>query len=284
MNHPRPPLQSKRHPKLNGRLHPAPPRWRKPSPLVFVGLIVGSAFFFHGLWISELTPLRIWQGFSRLWNFLDQAIPPDPSRLGSVIKATLETFEMALVGTVFGAVLSLPLAIFAAKTTTPHPILFAFTRSFVTLLRVIPDLVWGLIFIIVVGLGPAAGIMALTADTMGFCGKFFAERIEEIEPGPVEALRAIGASEASIIVGAIFPTTLPSFVASTLFALESSVRSAVVLGLVGAGGIGVELSTSMTLLRYDEAFMVMIVIFIVVLVVEQVSSIIRRRIIGNSHM
>ena len=156
----------------------APPRWRKPSPLIFVGLIVGAAFFFHGLWISELTPLRIWQGFSRLWNFLDQAIPPDPSRLGSIIRATLETFEMALVGTVFGAVLSLPLAIFAAKNTTPHPSIFALTRSFVTLLRVIPDLIWGLIFIIVVGLGPAAGIMALTADTMGFCGKFFAERIE----------------------------------------------------------------------------------------------------------
>lgn len=276
-------MRSKITSESNGRLHPAPPRWRKPSPLVFVGLVIGAAFFFHGLWISELTPLRIWQGFSRLWNFLDQAIPPNPKRLSGVIQATLETFEMALVGTVFGAVLSLPLAILAAKNTTPHSIIFGFTRSFITLLRVIPDLVWGLIFIIVVGLGPAAGIMALTADTMGFCGKFFAERIEEIEPGPVDALRAIGASEASIIVGAIFPATLPSFVASTLFALESSVRSAVVLGLVGAGGIGVELSTSMQLLRYDEALMVIIVIFVVVLLVEQVSSFIRRHIIGNVH-
>ncbi|MEM9977981.1 MAG: ABC transporter permease subunit [Cyanobacteria bacterium P01_D01_bin.2] len=101
----------------------------------------------------------------------------------------------------------------------------------------VPDLIWGLIFIIVVGLGPAAGILALTADTMGFYGKFFAERIEEIEPGPVEAVKAIGASDASIIIGAIFPATLPSFVASTLFALEASVRSAVVLGLVGLAAL-----------------------------------------------
>lgn len=257
----------------------APARWHKPSPIAFVGLLVCFAFFSHGLWISELTPLRIWQGFFRLWDFLDQALPPNPTRLGSVIRSTLETFEMALVGTVFGALLSLPLSILAAKNTTPHPWIFSVSRSFVTLLRVIPDLIWGLIFIIVVGLGPAAGIMALTVDTMGFCGKFFAERIEEIEPGPVEALRAIGASEASIVMGAIFPATLPSFVASTLFALESSVRSAVVLGLVGAGGIGVELSTSMQLLRYDEALMVIIVIFVVVLLVEQVSSVIRKRII-----
>ncbi|NEQ50822.1 MAG: phosphonate ABC transporter, permease protein PhnE [Leptolyngbya sp. SIO3F4] len=257
----------------------APPRWHKPSPFTFVGLLVCFAFFSHGLWISELTPGRIWQGFFRLWDFLDQAIPPNPTRLGSVIRSTLETFEMALVGTVFGAFLSLPLSVLAAKNTTPHPLVFNISRSFVTLLRVIPDLIWGLIFIIVVGLGPAAGILALTVDTMGFCGKFFAERIEEIEPGPVEALRAIGASEASIIMGAIFPATLPSFVASTLFALEASVRSAVVLGLVGAGGIGVELSTSMQLLRYDEALMVIIVIFVVVLLVEQVSSLIRKQII-----
>ncbi|NEQ99361.1 MAG: phosphonate ABC transporter, permease protein PhnE [Cyanothece sp. SIO2G6] len=282
MNH-RPSTRSKPQPDSTALPQSAPPRWHRPSPLVCIGLVIGAAFFLHGLWISELTPLRILRGFSRLWNFLDQAIPPNPRRLGSVIQATLETFEMALVGTVFGAILSLPVAILAAKNTTPHPMIFAASRSFVTLLRVIPDLVWGLIFIIVVGLGPAAGIMALTADTMGFCGKFFAERIEEIEPGPVEALRAIGASQISIIFGAIFPAALPSFVASTLFALESSVRSAVVLGLVGAGGIGVELSTSMQLLRYDEAFMVIIVIFVVVLLVEQISSLIRRRIIGNAH-
>ena len=256
-----------------------PPRWRKPSPLVFVALLIGIAFFVHGLWISELTPARLWRGIFRLSDFLGQALPPNPKRLGSIIRATLETFEMALVGTVFGALLSLPLSILAAKNTTPHPWWFSVSRSFVTLLRVIPDLIWGLIFIIVVGLGPAAGIMAITMDVMGFCGKFFAERIEEIEPGPIEALRAIGASEVSIIAGAIFPATLPSFVASTLFSLESSIRSAVVLGLVGAGGIGVELSTSMQLLRYDEALMVIIVIFVVVLLVEEVSSWIRKMII-----
>lgn len=277
MKHPRQSTTQRRQPKQEPRSTPT--RWSKPSPWVLLGLLIGFVFFAHGLWISGLTPSRVWQGVFRLGDFLKQALPPDPSRLWSVIRSTLETFEMALVGTVFGALLSLPLSILVAKNTTPHPTIFSVSRSFVTLLRVIPDLIWGLIFIIVVGLGPKAGILAITVDVMGFCGKFFAERIEEIEPGPVEALRAIGASEVSIIMGAIFPATLPSFVASALFSLESSVRSAVVLGLVGAGGIGVELSTSMQLLRYDEALMVIIVIFVVVLLVEEVSSLIRRKII-----
>ena len=259
-------------------LRTLPPRWRKPSPLAFVALLIGASFFVHGLWISELTPARLWRGFFRLSDFLGQALPPNPKRLGSVIRSTLETFEMALVGTVFGAVLSLPLSILAAKNTTPHPLCFSVSRSFVTLLRVIPDLIWGLIFIIVVGLGPAAGIMAITVDVMGFCGKFFAERIEEIDPGPMEALRAIGASEASIIAGAIFPATLPSFVASTLFSLESSVRSAVVLGLVGAGGIGATLNTAFDRYEYDTAAAILILIIGIVMALEYISGIVRARV------
>lgn len=252
------------------------PRWRTPSPWAILALVVFLAFLCHGLWISELTLPRLLRGVSRLGNFLAQAFPPDPSRLSSVLRATLETFEMALVGTTFGALLSLPLSTLAAKNTSPHPMIYTLSRGFITLLRVIPDLVWGLLFIVLVGLGPGAGVLAIAVDVMGFCGKFFAERIEEVEPGSIEALRTLGASEVAIIVGAIFPVTLPSFVASSLYSLESSVRSAVVLGLVGAGGIGVELATSMQLLRYDEALMVILVIFAVVLGVEQLSAIIRK--------
>jgi phosphonate transport system permease protein len=256
-----------------------PVRWRRPSPFLFVIGVVFLGVFLHGVSISGLTPERMARGVFRLYEFLSDAFPPDLTRLPNIFQATLETFEMALVGTVLGAVLSLPLALLAAKNTTPHPFMYRLTRSLIGLLRAIPDLIWGLIFIVVVGLGPGPGILAITVDVMGFCGRFFAERIEEIEPGPVEALRSLGASQAGIVIGAILPETLASFVASTLFSLESSVRSAVVLGLVGAGGIGVELATSMQLLRYDEALTIILVIFLVVIVVEQVSSAIRRRLI-----
>lgn len=256
-----------------------PVRWKRPSPFLFAIGVVVLGIFLHGVSISGLTPERMVRGFFRLYEFLGDAFPPDLTRLPNILKATLETFEMALVGTIFGAVLSLPLALLAAKNTTPHQFIYSLTRSFIGLLRAIPDLIWGLIFIVVVGLGPAPGILAITVDVMGFCGRFFAERIEEIEPGTVEALQVLGASQAGVVVGAILPETMASFVASILFSLESSVRSAVVLGLVGAGGIGVELATSMQLLRYDEALTIILVIFLVVILVEQVSSAIRRYLI-----
>lgn len=259
---------------------PQPPvRWQRPSPVLFVIGVVMLGIFLHGVSISGLTPERMVRGIFRLYEFLDSAFPPDLTRLPNILKATLETFEMALVGTVFGALLSLPLGLLAAKNTTPHRFVYRGTRFFIGFLRAIPDLIWGLIFIVVVGLGPGPGILAITVDVMGFCGRFFAERIEEVEPGTVDALKALGASQAGIVVGAILPATSASFVASTLFSLESSVRSAVVLGLVGAGGIGVELATSMQLLRYDQAMTIILVIFLVVIAVEQVSSTIRRRLI-----
>ncbi|MEO1132096.1 MAG: phosphonate ABC transporter, permease protein PhnE [Cyanobacteria bacterium J06639_1] len=256
-----------------------PPRWRWPQWYWLPIAIVLLGFFLHGVFISELTPARLIRGFFRLGQFLQEAFPPSPTRLGSVIEATIETFEIALVGTVAGAIVSLPLSLLAASNTSPHPALATGVRSLVALLRVVPDLIWGLIFIVVVGLGAAPGIMAIAVDTIGFCGKFFAERIEEIEPGPMEALKALGASRWGVVAGAIIPAALPSFVATSLFALESSVRSAVVLGLVGAGGIGVELQTSMQLLRYDEALTIILVIFAVVTAVERMAATIRKAVL-----
>jgi phosphonate transport system permease protein len=115
---------------------------------------------------------------------------------------------------------------------------------------------------------------------MGFCGRFFAESIEDLDPGRIEGLRALGASRAGVLVGGVLPACLPSFVTTSMFALESSARSSVVLGLVGAGGIGIELATSMTLLRYDEAATIILSILGVVVVFERVSAAIRRRVLG----
>lgn len=257
----------------------APPRFGRPSPLAFVVLVAALAFFVHGLATSELTPARLTGGFGELASFLSRAFPPALGRLPDVARATLETFEMALVGTTVGAILSLPLALLAARNTNPHAVLYGLFRALITFLRAVPDLVWGLVFVVTVGLGPAAGVLALVVDAMGFCGRFYAERIEEIDPGPSEALRATGATPLGVIAGAVVPAALPSFVATTLFALEGATRSAVVLGLVGAGGIGIELSTSIQLLRYDEALTIILVIFAVIVGVERLSAAIRRRMI-----
>lgn len=176
-------------------------------------------------------------------------------------------------------IVSVPIAVAAARNTTPHKAVYAAARGLISLFRTVPDLVWGLIFVVAVGLGPEAGVLAIAVDVMGFCGRFFAESIEEVDASLTDSLRATGAGETAVLGGAILPSCLPSFVATALFALESSTRSSVVLGLVGAGGIGIELSVSMQLLRYDEALTIILCIFVVVLAVERVSSAIRRRLI-----
>lgn len=260
-------------------LRSMPARWGRPSPFAWITCLVLLAFFVHGVLASEMTPDRLAGSAGELVEFFAHAVPPETDRRGPVARATVETFEIALVGTAFGAVASVPFALLAARNTTPHPVFYAAARGLISLFRSVPDLVWGLIFIVAVGLGPAAGILAITVDTMGFRGRFFAERVEEIDPGPVKALQATGASVFGVIAGAVVPAAFPSFVATTLFALELATRSAVVLGLVGAGGIGVELATSMQLLRFDEALTIILVIFAVVVAVGRVSAEIRRRMI-----
>ncbi len=257
-----------------------PRRLRRPGAFVYVILVAAAALLVHG-WSSgaKLDVAGLPEGASRLREFLVLAVPPDLTRLGPILNALLVTFEMALLGTIIGVILSVPLAVAAARNTSPHPALYTAARGAISVFRTIPDLIWGIIFVVAVGLGPEAGVLAIAADVMGFCGRFFAESIEEIDAGVLDGLRATGAGRSAVVAGAVLPSSLPSFVATSMFALESSTRSSVVLGLVGAGGIGIELTVSMQLLRYDEALTIIFAVFLVVIAVERLSSVIRRKLI-----
>ncbi|MFB4213243.1 phosphonate ABC transporter, permease protein PhnE [Shouchella sp. JSM 1781072] len=256
-----------------------PPRFKRPSLLTWLGWLVFLTLFIMGIQHGGVSIDRLSTGFVNMVHFISTAFPPDPSRFSSISAAMYETFQIALVGTVFGVIISLPVALLASRNTTIHPVVGYATKGIVSVLRTIPDLVWALIFVISIGLGPLAGILTITVDTIGFCARFFSERIEEIEKGPSEALESTGGSKLGVMSGSILPIGFASFVGTSLFSVEKAVRSAVILGLVGAGGIGVELSTSMTLRRFDEALMIIILILVVVIVVEQVSQRIRKRLI-----
>jgi phosphonate transport system permease protein len=258
-----------------------PPRLRRPSLRTILVVAAVGGLLVHG-WTegAAVRPDSLATGIFRLGDFFADAVPPDLGRLGPILAALLVTLEMALLGTIIGVILSVPLAVLAARNTTPHWSLYAVSRGVITVSRTIPDLIWGLIFVIAVGLGPEAGVLAITVDVMGFCGRFFAESIEDIDPGRIEGLRAIGAPRVGVIAGGVIPACLPSFVTTSMYALESSARSSVVLGLVGAGGIGIELATSMQLLRYDEALTIILAILVVVVAFERLSAAIRRRVLG----
>lgn len=256
-----------------------PKRFQKPSVFAWVVLLSFAAFFLQGMASAGISFDRLISGSANLGEFFSSALPPSTSRLDVIAKAMLETLNMAIVGVTFGVILSLPIAILCARNTTPHPIVRMLSINLVATLRTIPDLIWALIFVVAVGLGPLAGILAIIMDTIGFCARFFSERIEEINPKPGIALKAAGASRTAVITGAVLPECFPSFVATSLYSVEKAVRSAVVLGLVGAGGIGVELTSAMNLFRYKEALTIILVVLIVVISVEQVAKAVRKRII-----
>lgn len=265
--------------RMDGRGPMPPSRFSRPHPLMFALLVFAAGFFVVSLRQTGWSTGELVRGLPYMWNLVQEMFPPDVGRLHQVGWALLETFQMALVGTVFGVAASVFFAVLATRRLTPHWTLYAFSRGVIALFRTVPDLVWALIFVATVGLGPFAGTLTILVDTIGFCGRFFAEAMEETDPGPQEALTALGASRWGVIGCAVFPGAMPSFVASSLFSLEKATRSSVVLGLVGAGGIGIELKVSMDMFRYAEASTIMLSILLLVMLVERVSSTVRRRIL-----
>jgi len=256
-----------------------PPRFRAPSALTWVLVVGFAAFFIQGVVASEVSLDRLVRGAGNLVRFVGQAIPPDFERAPNIAEAMWETLNIAVVGVTFGCLFSVPLALLAARNTAPNAVIRTLARFFISVARTIPDLIWALIFVVTVGLGPLAGILAIIMDTIGFAARFYSERFEEVQKGPSEALTATGAGRLSVIFGAILPESFASMTGTSLFSVEKAIRSAVTLGLVGAGGIGVELSTAMRLFRYDQAAAIILVILVVVIAFEQLSSTIRKRII-----
>ena len=258
------------------------PRFRHRSLAEYLGIVVVAALVISSLTATAPELGAFGRGIERLFapsGFLAQMFPPDFSRIDRIALKLLETLQMAVAGVALGLFFAVPFAILATDRLSPHPLLRHTARAIIALFRTIPDLVWAIFFIIMVGLGPAAGVLAIMVDKIGFAGRFFAEAMEEADTGPQDALRAIGASRLGIIFSAIFPACLPSFTATSLFALEKAVRGSAALGLVGAGGIGVDLKVAFDLFNYDEALTIILMLFALVLIVEQGSGWIRSKLI-----
>lgn len=258
------------------------PRFQHRSVAEYLGVLIVAALVISSILATAPELDAIGRGVQRLFapsGLLAQMFPPDLSRVDRIALKLLETLQMAVAGAVLGLIFAVPFAILATDRLSPHPVVRMAARGVIALFRTIPDLVWAIFFIIMVGLGPAAGVLAIMVDKIGFAGRFFAEAMEEADPGPQDALRAIGASRMGIIFSAVFPACLPSFTATSLFALEKAVRGSAALGLVGAGGIGVDLKVAFDLFNYDEALTIILMLFALVMIVEQGSSWIRSKLI-----
>jgi phosphonate transport system permease protein len=260
-------------------LHAPPARLMRPSAGMFALYVGAGAFFIFSLHGSDMSASKLVEGLPNMFRLIGEMFPPSLARIQAVGGAMLETFQMAFAGTVIGVILSVPLAILAARSLTPHPVFYYAARWLIALFRTVPDLVWALFFVVTVGLGPFAGMLTLVVDAIGFCGRFFAEAMEETDKGPQEALTALGAGRSEVVFSAVLPAALPSMINSALFTLEKATRASVVLGLVGAGGIGIELKVAMDLFQYEQAATIIIGVFLLVLLVERISSSLRRLIL-----
>ena len=257
-----------------------PPARLEPGGALRFALLMGGAALVVAMMVPVTpSPERLAGGIPRLGSLLGRMWPPetDPGFLARMGWRLVETLQIALAGTVLGVILSLPVAWLAARRLTPLPrATFAF-KALISLFRTVPDLVWALIFVVTVGLGAVAGTMTILVDTVGFCGRFFAEAMEDADPAPQEALEAGGAARGRVLLAAVIPNALPSMTGTALFALEKAVRSSVVLGLVGAGGIGQELKSAFDLFQYDDAATIMLAVFALVLAMEWITDLLRRR-------
>jgi phosphonate transport system permease protein len=238
---------------------------------------LAAAFFVFSALQLRIVPERLLQAWDRGQFMLNRMLPPvfeDPPRLAA---AAVETIQVAIVGTVFGVVLSAILAIFAARNVSPLGPLSWTIKAFAAFVRAVPSLVWALLFIVAVGLGPTPGILALAINSTGMLVKAYAENIEELPMGPIEALRASGASSVQIAFQAILPSIMHAFIAWSVFRFDINLRYAAILGIVGAGGIGWELTRATQVGRYDIALGVTFIIFILVMSAELFAEWLQRR-------
>lgn len=257
-----------------------PMSWSKRALIVVLFGVLGLA-----IWSTIELRINIAtfiDGWDNAVNFLSRTVPlkfPEPMRIVEMIG---QTIAIVLLATVLGLALSLPLALLAAKNTSVNPTVRIAARSLIVLERAVPDFIIAIFFVRVFGLGALPGILALGIGSVGFMAKLFADAIEEIDPGPREALRAAGAGTFQQIVGGVLPGLRPTLVATTLHAFDINLRSSVILGFVGVAGIGMYISAALETMNYQLGLGLTLILLILCLVAELISGIVRKSQLGQT--
>lgn len=261
---------------------PVPPRPHASATMIIglaVTVVVVAA---HVLaWIdTEVSITALAEGGDGMIRFLAEAMPPDLDWAKVVLpgfQACLTTLYIGLLGTTLSIPFALLLAVLGSRTTNRNPVVYQLARGIMSLLRAVPDVVFALIFVTAVGLGPFPGVLALIVHNAGVMGKLWSEAMEEADQGPVEALRVAGAGSAQIALHAVLPTVVPQCVGLLLYRFDVNVRSSLVLGLVGAGGIGFLINQSIQLFQFDAMFTYILQVLVLIIVVDLISIAVRRR-------
>ena len=227
---------------------------------------------------TEVSVARFVRGIPWMADFLRRMVPPDLSVLQSAVVGALQTFQIAVVGTTVAAVLALPLGFLSARNVARGSIFYP-ARALLNFFRSIDTMVYALFFVAAVGLGPFPGVLAVVTYTTMTLAKLYSEAIEGIEPGPVEAIAATGASRFQVLRFGILPQVVPLFASYVLYRLETNIRAATILGFVGAGGIGFYIQTYLRMINYPAAAAILLVLVAMIMGVDFASSRLRARIV-----
>ena len=227
----------------------------------------------------DVIPEFLYDAPDQMVDLVRRMWPPDLSYVGPTLKGLIETLHIATLGTIIAIVMAVPVGLLAARNVTPNLALNLFAKFVFVTSRSINSLVWALLFVAVFGPGPLAGTLAIAFRSIGFTGKLFAEALEESNKGSIEALTASGASKPATLLWGYWPQVRPAFWSIALFRWDINIRESAVLGIVGAGGVGVALDTALNLLYWDQVAVVLIAIFAVVILAEIVVTVVRSRIL-----
>jgi phosphonate transport system permease protein len=251
---------------------------RLATPLV---ALLAFVIFVFGLVDLDFSPTRFLNGLHQLGWITLLMLPPDPgSSLPLYLKALGETLSIALLGTTLAALAALPVSLFAARNIVPEIIRFP-VRRFLDSIRGVDTLIWALVWINVVGLGPFAGVLAIAVSDFGAFGKLFSEAIEGADQKQVEGIRASGGSALHEIRFGLMPQVLPVIAGQVLYFIESNTRSATIIGIVGAGGIGLQLAEQIRVLEWQKVSFLILMILMAVAAIDWISSKLRFAIIGR---
>ncbi|ABD89952.1 phosphonate ABC transporter, permease protein PhnE [Rhodopseudomonas palustris] len=245
-------------------------------------ILAALALFIFGLNELEFSPQRMWAGLNQLGWFVLLMIPPDPgSSLMTYLAAMGETLSIALLGTTLAAVLALPVSLLAARNIVPTNFVRFPVRRFLDSIRGVDTLIWALVWINVVGLGPFAGVLAIALSDFGAFGKLFSEAFESADRKQVEGVRASGGNALHEIRFGLLPQVLPVIAGQLLYFIESNTRSATIIGIVGAGGIGLQLAEQIRVLEWQKVSFLILMIMVAVAAIDAISSRLRFAIIGR---
>lgn len=242
-------------------------------------ILLAMAFFVVSWKLSEVNLTQLVDGFPRLMRWAAKAWPPQTNEIGIMLLRAAETVAIATVATTIATLLAFPLSILISKNIMPHPVIGVPLRLVINAFRGVDTVVFAILFVAAVGLGPFAGVLGMLIHSVGVLAKLNSEAIETVPSAPLEATAMTGASKTSVIVWGLFPSVFPNLASVSLYVWEANVRTSTILGIVGAGGIGIEIKAAIDLLDFSRLFTLTVIVLLMVTIIDQFSAWLRGRLV-----